>query len=215
MKNDSVFQVGITGGIGSGKSTVCKAFQALGIPIYDADSSAKWLMEHDNELVDKIKEAFGTGAYAKDGQLNRLYMRTAAFASQEQTDILNSLVHPQVGKHYAAWVNEHLSANYLVKEAALMFESNSHLALHCIVAVSAPESIRITRVHKRDKNRTLEQIQAILNRQWSDQQREDSADFCILNSGEIPLLQQIINLHTQFSDPALQAHYGVQKPATH
>jgi dephospho-CoA kinase len=215
MKNNNVFQVGITGGIGSGKSTVCKAFHVLGIRIYDADTSAKWLMEHDNELVEKIKEAFGKEAYAKDGQLDRLHMRTAAFANQKQTDILNNLVHPQVGRHYAAWVNEHHSAPYLVKEAALMFESNSHLALHCIVAVSAPEPIRIARIQQRDTNRALEQIQAILIRQWSDEQREDLADFCILNSGEIPLLQQILNLHAQFSDSALQAHYGVQKPATH
>jgi len=215
MKNNNVFQVGITGGIGSGKSMVCKAFHALGIPIYDADSAAKWLMEHDEVLKDSIKATFGAEAYLPNGTLNRLYMREKAFANEQSTAILNALVHPQVGSHYAAWVLQHETAPYLMKEAALMFESGSHTALHCVITVSAPQDIRLQRVIQRDINRHEDQILAIMARQMTDEQREDAADFCILNSGQIPLLQQIINLHHQFSESQLQAHYGVQFKTAH
>ena len=215
MKNNKVLQVGITGGIGSGKSMVCKAFHAIGIPTYDADSSAKWLMNHDEILKAQIIEAFGIGAYDSTGDLDRLYMREKAFSSKDATEILNKLVHPRVGLHYADWVSENEIAPYLIKEAALMFESGSHLALHCVVTVQAPLPIRIQRVLNRDPNRSSAQVEAILERQMTDEQRESASDFCLLNSGEIPLLPQILNLHHQFSDTSLQLHYGVLRQTAH
>lgn len=213
MKNNKVFQVGITGGIGSGKSTICKVFASLGVPVYDADTEAKWVMENDSELMAAIKKQFGEEAYLPDGGLNRLHLRQLAFVDLQSTEKLNAIVHPAVGRHYANWVKVNETATYLVKEAALLFESESHKALHFVINISCEESIRIKRTLARDPNRTEEQVRNLIARQYTDEKRASLADFSLNNSGDLPLLQSLLTLHQQFSHLDFQLQYGIHRQA--
>jgi dephospho-CoA kinase len=191
-------QIGITGGIGSGKSIVCKIFSTLGIPIYDADSQAKNLMITDTLLISQIRKAFGNEAYYPDGSLNRRYLGQQAFASKEKVDLLNQLVHPRVGTDYAEWAGRNTQHPYLIKEAALLFEAASYKELDKIVVVTAPEKIRIDRVRKRDPQRTEADIQHILGNQWSEDEKIRRADFILNNDGTKLLIPQVLSLHQHF-----------------
>ena len=139
-------QVGITGGIGSGKSLVSGIFKTLGIPVYDADSHARSLMETDPVLVEQIRKEFGDNAYKNDGTLDRVYLSSATFGEKDRLEKLNSLVHPIVGVDYAAWSDRHREFAYVLREAALMYESKAHLSVDKMIVVSAPEDVRIKRV---------------------------------------------------------------------
>ena len=141
-------QIGITGGIGSGKSLVCRIFGQLGVPVYDADSHAKALMTTDGILVSQIKKEFGDLSYRADGSLNRKWLGDHVFSDQEQLEKLNALVHPRVAVDYERWVSQHQHEPYVLKEAALLFEAGSHRLLNKIIVVSAPE-------------RTLERVQEV------------------------------------------------------
>ena len=142
-------QVGITGGIGSGKSTVAKIFNVLGIPVYDADSRAKALMNTDSILIEQIKKEFGDAAYT-NGQLDRKYLAQQVFGFPERLKKLNSFVHPRVAEDYSTWVQSHADKHYVLKEAALLFEAGSAAQLDTIIVVTAPEEVRIKRVMQRD-----------------------------------------------------------------
>jgi dephospho-CoA kinase len=191
-------QIGITGGIGSGKSTVCRIFQTFGTPVYDADSHAKNLMTTDGILVSAITKEFGDLAFNADGSLNRQYLAENVFHDQKKLDKLNSLVHPRVKLHYEHWVTEHGEFPYVLKEAALLFEANSHKGLDKVIVVSAPEELRISRVLKRDAHRSVEQIKGIVEKQMPEDKKLEQADYIIVNDDSQLVIPQVLDLHRAF-----------------
>ncbi|MCK6616956.1 MAG: dephospho-CoA kinase [Cyclobacteriaceae bacterium] len=191
-------QVGITGGIGSGKSLVCRIFGLLGVPVYDADSRAKSVMTSDGILIAAIKKEFGSLSYRQDGSLNNEYLAQAVFGNADRLSLLNSLVHPAVGADYSRWVEQHRNSRYIIKEAALLFEAGSYTALDKIVVVYAPEEVRIKRVLKRDPHRNRQQIINIIARQLSDEEKRKRADFVIVNDDTQLVIPQVIKLHELF-----------------
>ncbi|MCC5921075.1 MAG: dephospho-CoA kinase [Cyclobacteriaceae bacterium] len=195
-----MLEIGITGGIGSGKSTVCKVFAQFGVPIYDADSRAKELMLKDS-LKKRIIDLFGEEAYLADGQLNRSFIAQQAFQDEGMTKKLNNIVHPAVRLDYLDWVEEQRSQGhaYAIREAALLYESKSHQGLDGIIVVSAPEKLRIKRVLKRDAHRTEKDVKKIISRQMSEEEKKKRADYLIFNDEKLPLVPQILKLHSRFN----------------
>lgn len=191
-------QVGITGGIGSGKSVVARIFSLLGVPIYDADTAAKKLMSTEEGLIAEIKKAFGKEAYHENGILNRAYLSQHVFNNSEKTNLLNSLVHPKVGIHYQKWAQQHAEHLYVIKEAALIFESGSYEQLDKVITVFAPKQLRIVRTLKRDTHRTEEQVAAIMNKQWDDAIKMERADYVIYNDDSQLVIPQVLSLDKVF-----------------
>ena len=193
-------QIGITGGIGSGKSLVCKIFQQLGVPVYDADSHAKALMTTDGILVSQIKKEFGDLAYHSDGSLNRAWLASHVFSDEAKLERLNTLVHPRVGLDYERWVEHYQHEPYVLKEAALLFESGSFRLLDKIVVVSAPEEVRQKRVLKRDPHRTVEQFKEIVEKQLPEAEKLKRADYLIVNDDTTMVIPQVLKLHEAFKE---------------
>lgn len=193
-------QIGITGGIGSGKSLICRIFQILGIPVYDADSRAKSVMTSDGILIAAIKKEFGSLSYRSDGSLNNTYLASMVFDNPEKLQILNGLVHPAVRADYKKWVNQHETSRYVIKEAALLFEAGSYAELDKVVLVYAPEALRMKRVLNRDASRNRQQIQSIMSRQLSDEEKRNRADFVIVNDETQLVIPQVLRLHEVFRD---------------
>lgn len=189
-------QVGITGGIGAGKSIVCKIFNTLGIPVYHADSRAKQLMEESTSLQKQIKIAFGKNSFHQTGKLNRRYLAELVFSDPVKVQELNKLVHPEVAKDYTKWVDNHENKfPYILKEAALLIESGSYKQLDYLVTVLAPVELRITRVLARDTHRERRQVELIISRQLSDEQRINESDMALYNDEKQPLIPQVLDLH--------------------
>ncbi|WP_057939131.1 dephospho-CoA kinase [Algoriphagus resistens] len=196
MSKKSPLLVGITGGIGSGKSTVAKIFSILGIPIYSADDRAKWLMGNDERLKSQIKDAFGDKSYLPDGSLDRNFLAKTVFSDPEKVKTINALVHPAVGKDFSDWASIKTSA-YVLKEAALIFETGSNLSLDYVINVSSPLKVRIARTLMRDPFRSEEQVNQIINQQLPDEQKNELADFVIRNSDNKLLIPQVLKIHQQ------------------
>ncbi len=194
--SSSCLRVGITGGIGSGKTTVCRIFQALGVPVYDADLRAKWLMQYDETLKKGIVAIFGPSAYTPDGRYDRPWVARIAFGDPDKLAALNALVHPAVERDSRAWHAEQAQKGvaYTLKEAALMIESGSHRALDVLIVVTAPEEIRIRRVMERD-GLSAEQVQARLNSQLPEADKVRLAHHVIINDGQHLLLPQVLAIH--------------------
>jgi dephospho-CoA kinase len=190
-------RIGITGGIGSGKSIVCKIFALLGAPTYDADTRARSLMTDDQVLVDQIKEKFGNQSYYADHSLNRQYLSKEVFNDPEKLREMNELVHPRVALDSEKWMNENDHSPYIVKEAALLFESGAHKVLDKIIVVSAPEALRLQRVINRDKRRT-EEVLKIIRNQWPEEEKINLADFVIVNDEAHLIIPQVLKLHERF-----------------
>jgi dephospho-CoA kinase len=197
--NAKPLQVGITGGIGSGKSLVCKIFGILGVPAYDADSRAKILMTTDGILVEQIKKEFGSLSYDEVGGLNREFLSAAVFTKEDKLKKLNALVHPRVAIDYEQWVHAHAGCNYVLKEAALLFESGSYKMLDTVILVSAPKDVRIRRVLARDIHRSKADVEKIIQNQLSEEQKETKANFIIRNNESELIVPQILNLHERFN----------------
>ncbi len=196
MSKHTPILVGITGGIGSGKSTVAKIFSILGIPIYYADDRAKWLMGNDEELKTQIKNQFGTESYQSDGKLDRSFLAKEVFPNPEKVKTINSLVHPAVGRDFSTWSSTQ-TAPYVLKEAALIFETGSHDALDFVITVSSPLKVRIARTLMRDPFRSEEQVNQIINQQLPDEQKNELADFVIKNTDNKLLIPQVLKIHQQ------------------
>lgn len=188
----SDLKVGITGGIGAGKSIVSKVFKVLGIPVYDADTRAKWLMNYEQAVKSKIIESFGTKAYKKD-ELDREFIGAETFHNPDKLKILNAIVHPAVGEDYKQWAESQKSP-YTLKEAALIFEAGSYKGLDRIIVVTAPSEIRIARVLRRDAHRSKKDIEAIMVRQWPEEEKIARADYIIKNDGREMILPQILSI---------------------
>jgi dephospho-CoA kinase len=189
--------IGITGGIGSGKSLISKIFHCLGVPVYDADSRAKYVMTTDGILIDDIKKEFGELSF-EGSNLNRNYISKIVFQNPAKLARLNELVHPRVGEDYKKWVNENSNYPYVLKEAALMFESGSYKIMDKVIFVSAGEELRIKRVLKRDPQRTRSQVEDIIKNQMPDSEKIKLADFVTTNDETELIIPQVLNLDKQF-----------------
>jgi dephospho-CoA kinase len=192
-------QIGITGGIGSGKSLVCRIFQILGVPIYDADSRAKKLMTTDGILIDQIKKEFGTLSYHPDGELNREYISANVFGNPDRLKQLNELVHPRVAIDYEQWVQSHVGERYVIKEAALLFESGSYKMLDEVILVTAPEELRVQRVVARDTHRTKNDITKIIKNQLPEEAKAMKAQYILRNDEQELMVPQVLKLHERFN----------------
>lgn len=190
--------VGLTGGIGSGKSTVAKIFEILNIPVYYADARAKWLMSFDESLKSKIQEAFGSESYDSEGNLNRSYLASTVFPDPEKVAKINSLVHPAVGKDFENWASLQKTP-YVLKEAALIFETGGEKKLDVVINVSSPLKIRISRVLMRDPHRSLDQVNHIIDQQMPDEEKNEKADFVIKNTDTKMLIPQVLAIHQQLN----------------
>ena len=197
-----MLKVGITGGIGTGKSIVCSIFSVLGIPTYDADARSKWLTEQDPQIRKELIAIFGSEVFIGES-LNRPFLAAVAFADATKTQTLNAIIHPAVAKDFASWVITQEGAPYVVKEAALLFESGSAKELDSMIVVSAPLELRINRVMKRDPQRTEKQIRDIISRQWSEEEKKALADHIVVNDDLQLVVPQVLGLHQQFLSNAL------------
>ncbi len=187
--------IGLTGGIGSGKSKVASAFAALGVPCYIADSEAKKLMQASPEVKEKLIALFGTEAY-QDNVLNRTHIGDIVFHDPEKLKALNTIVHPAVGKHFAHWLTLQ-QAPYVIKEVAILFETGGQAFVDKSLLVTAPLELRIERVMQRD-GCTKEAVLARINNQWKDEQRIPLADYVLENIDWSSTNQQIQALHNRF-----------------
>lgn len=190
--------LGITGGIGSGKTTVCKIFETLGIPIYYADDRAKYLMSHDPDLIAGIIELFGPEAYLEPQVLNRAHIAHVAFNDKDKLAQLNALVHPAVARDGLEWQAAQRYVPYTLKEAALLYESGSYRSLDKIIVVTAPLELRIERVMARDGAKR-EDVEARISKQMPEAEKVNLADFVIYNDGEQALIPQVMSIHRLLS----------------
>ncbi len=190
-----LLMIGVTGGIGAGKSIVCKIFDVLGIPVYDADSRAKILMESNRNVIDSIKKYIGEEAYLPGGILNRAYLANHVFKDVEMLETINGIVHPAVAKDFDKWSKFHRDKPYIVKEAALLIESGSAKVLDYIINVVAPVALRIERTLTRDTHRTIEQVKDIISNQLSDEERSVKSNFIITNDDYTLLIPQVLKIH--------------------
>lgn len=171
--------VGLTGGIGSGKTTIAHFFEDLGVPVYVSDVQAKHLMTTDVEVIKQIKALFGDQAYKKGRQLNRKYLATIVFSDKEKLSQLNSIVHPAVAQDFNMWATTHQKP-YIIKEAAILFENGGYKECDYNILVMAPKDQRIKRVMARDKATQVEVI-ARMNMQWSDTKKASLSDVVLDN----------------------------------
>lgn len=191
-----MLNIGITGGIGSGKTTVCEIFEALGIPVYNADERAKYLMNHEHYLIDQLKKHFGDDIYA-DGVLDRKLLAQKVFGNKEKLELLNSLVHPVVFRDTERWLREQGARHvpYTLREAALLVETGSYKLLDKLIVVTAPADVRITRVKQRD-NISEQEITARMQHQLNEADKIKLADFVIQNDGDLEHLKhQVSDIH--------------------
>ncbi len=192
-----MIKVGLTGGIGTGKSFVAKIFATLGVPIYNADKAAKYLMNHNPILIEAIKNHFGSNSYI-DNKLQTSYIAEKVFNNQDNLNLLNSLVHPVVIEDGNRWMQEQTTA-YAIKEAAILFESGTHVLLNYIIGVDAPLELCIKRTLLRD-NITREQVIARIEKQMPNVDKMAKCHFVIHNNETLPLLQQVITIHNYLSN---------------
>ncbi|WP_207423615.1 dephospho-CoA kinase [Desertivirga brevis] len=198
-----MLKIGITGGIGSGKTTVCKVFELLGVPVFYADTVAKSVMQNDPILIQAVKEAFGDETYSESGQLNRAYLASKVFADEAELGKLNSIVHPAVFRAFDQWSLDQQNLPFVVKEAALLYESNSYKDCKYTILVTSPLHLKLKRVISRDKT-SEEEIRKRMARQWSDEEKERLADFVLNNNEEHFLLPEIIKLYNRFLEESIK-----------
>jgi len=192
-----MLKIGITGGIGSGKTTVCHVFETLGIPVFYADTVAKEIMVSDEILVAGVKEAFGAESYT-GGTLNRQHISGIVFNDQQQLDRLNALVHPAVFRAFESWLGTvPEDVPYILKEAALLFESGSYRMCDRSILVTAPLELKLKRVTDRDQS-TQVQVMARMDKQFSDEQKSPMADDFILNDESQSIISQVLALHQKY-----------------
>jgi dephospho-CoA kinase len=189
-------RIGVTGGIGSGKTLVCRIFEVLGIPVYYSDLESRQLTEQEPSVIQAIKEAFGAHLYTPANVLDKKALAAIVFADKHKLEQLNAIVHPHVRAHFIRWC-ERQTSPYLVKEAAILFESGAYKDLDYVITVSASLETRIRRVMERD-HASEEAVRNRISRQMTDGQREEMADFVIRNDEVNPVLPEVLRLHHVF-----------------
>ena len=193
-----MLKIGITGNIGSGKTTVSRIFEILNVPVFYADDAAKKVMVEDPILIDALKSEFGTESYFDDGSLNRKHIAANVFNNETELAKLNSIVHPAVFRAFDNWVAGIKNAPYIMKEAALLFESSSYKMCDQTIMVTAPLELRINRVMQRDGLSRAE-IESRNARQFSEEKKIQLADFVIRNDDTELVIPQVLELHKKFS----------------
>jgi dephospho-CoA kinase len=186
--------IGLTGGIGSGKTTVAKMFQELGVPVYVADVEAKNLMLRSKVIRRKLIKLFGDEAYLEE-KLNKPFIANKIFNNSELLQEMNAIVHPKVATHFKRWIDKQ-SSSYVIKEAAILFENGSYVNYDAIITVTAPEKDRIQRVINRDKS-SVTKVKAIINNQWSDVKKIEQSRFVITNIELIETQKQVNKIHQE------------------
>ncbi|MCE3007775.1 MAG: dephospho-CoA kinase [Bacteroidetes bacterium] len=184
--------IGITGGIGSGKSTVCRQLAGMGYPVFHSDAESKRLLNEDPQARAEVLEAFGQQAYS-DGQLNRAWLARQVFADPAALQVLNRIAHPAVGRAFRAWQAAHAASPLGFKEAAILYEAGVAAELDAVVVVSCPLEERIRRVMARDQV-GREEVLARMERQWPEERKLALADYVIVNDGTQPLQPQLDQL---------------------
>lgn len=190
-----MLKVGITGNIGSGKTWVCRIFQSLGIPVFYADKEAAALYS-DEEIRRQVVKAFGEDVYDISGVLNRKKLASVVFTDPKALALINAIIHPGVMRKYKEWLTTYTHEDYTLHEAAIIFEHHLEKDLDLVINVSAPDSVRIDRVMKRD-NMSEEDVRNRMKNQWSEEKKNEMADFVILNYGEYDVIDQIQSIHQQ------------------
>ena len=189
--------VGLTGGIGSGKTTIAKMFHELGVSIYIADIEAKKLMHTSQEIKEELIAAFGEETYI-DGELNRSYLSNIVFNQPEELKNINEIVHPRVGQHFKDWYAARSEEKYIIKEVAILFENDSYKHCDKIITVVAPLETRFERLLQRDQT-TREAIQSRMNNQWSDAKKIALSDYVIHNEDLEKAKNQVAKIHQEIS----------------
>ncbi|MCX6292452.1 MAG: dephospho-CoA kinase [Bacteroidetes bacterium] len=188
--------IGITGGIGSGKSVACKVFRQLGIPVYDADLEAKKLYETVPELAARIRKEFSEDVFDKKGKVDRQKLSEIIFNDSNALKKLNKIVHPYVLKNFEEWVLKQTEVPYVIKEAAILFESGADAGCDHIITVTAPAELRMQRILQRDK-RSKSEVELIMQKQWSEEEKIKHSDFVITNDEKQMLIPQVLEIHAQ------------------
>ena len=191
-----MLKIGITGSIGAGKSTVAGIFKVLGVPVFDADATAKNILNTDPVLRDQVAAAFGSETY-KNGLLDRKYLATLVFNNPEQLAKLNALVHPATIAAAEQWASRFTDRPYIVKEAALLFEAGTNVGLDYIIGVTAPQELRIARVMARDQV-SHEEVLGRMQHQLDDTEKMKRCNFVINNNEQSLVIPQVLTLHERF-----------------
>ena len=188
-----MLKIGITGGKGSGKSTAAFVFSYLGIPIYNSDDRAKFLMRNDNALKIKIVDLFGSEAYLRTGEINSELISSCVFKDDKLLQKLNGIVHPAVAEDFILFCKKNENAPFILKEAAILIESKAYLNLDKIIVVTAPVETRITRVMQRN-SWTREQVLSRMSNQLPEEELLKFAHFEIQNDGQESLVYQVLGI---------------------
>lgn len=193
-----MLNIGITGGIGSGKSTVCKIFESIGIPVYYADDRSKFLMANNTEVIEKVKALLGDDVYT-DGRPNRKKIAEIVFNNNEKLKALNAIMHPAVREDSTKWQAKMKKKGhpYVLREAALVYETEMDKTLDTVIVVDAPKAIRIKRVMERD-GVSENEVKARMDKQMPQSEKNKRADYLIKNDGKTELIPQVRNLHQEF-----------------
>ncbi len=194
-----MLKVGITGGIGSGKSVVCRVFETLGIPVFDADAAAKYIMENDATVIAAVKKLLGDDVY-KNHLPDRQLIASQVFGKPELLQKLNQIIHPAVLSYGSEWMSNQTSP-YTIKEAAIFFESGSYTQMDIMVGVYAPKAIRLERTLKRD-DATEEKILQRMANQMAEDEKMSRCDYVINNYGSYAIIPQVLKLHQIFLQKA-------------
>lgn len=185
--------IGITGGIGAGKTVVCEIFKQLGVPVFNADQVARELMLHNGEVYTLLQNHFGKALFPQIGHFNKVQLSELVFNNPDELNQLNTIVHPFVKQAFADWTKKQ-NYPYLLHEAAVLIESGFHKICDKLIVVEAPEDLRIQRVTSRD-NKSTEELTAIIKQQMSDEKRRQHANYTIINNEISPLLPQVLTIH--------------------
>ena len=192
-----MIRLGITGGIGSGKTLVCSIFQQLGVPIYNADARAKWLINNHPDLKSKLTQQFGEATF-KDGLYNTAHISSIVFGNPTQLALLNAIIHPTVFEDWKQFCETQKSAPLVIKEAAIILETDSKYTVDKIALVYTPKAVRMQRVMQRDQISEADLLKKI-NAQMAEEEKLKLADYVIVNDGEQSLVEQVIKLHQQLT----------------
>ncbi|MBX7109176.1 MAG: dephospho-CoA kinase [Chitinophagales bacterium] len=188
-----MLRIGITGGIGTGKSTVCRIFELLGIPVFYADQEARRLLEEDATVIEAVKNIFGDSIY-EDGKLRKKQVADIVFHDTVKLAQLNAISHPAVRLSFESWALQQINAPYVLKEAALIYETGGDALLDAVIAVTAPEALRIDRIVKRDQVPEKD-IRARMLHQWPEEDKIRRSAFVISNDEQLPVIPQVLAIH--------------------
>lgn len=193
-----MIKIGITGGIGSGKTTVCKVFELLGVPVYYADIEAKQILNSNLEVRSNILNTFGNSILNDGEKIDKKKLASLVFNNKENLEKLNSIVHPAVREHFENWLQQHSTQKYILKEAAILFESGSYKLVDKVITVVAPLELKISRTMQRDKV-TQAEVELRISNQLNDDEKIKRSQFVIHNDEQQLLIPQILNIHGQIT----------------